>query len=75
MARKFILAFTLLALSWVGMHKSVAEISSKFMLKHNWQLQASVKVTEKGEELSKVGFQASGWYPACLLYTSDAADE
>jgi len=69
MARKFILAFTVLALSWVGMRKSVAETSSKFMLTDNWQLQSSARVREKGEALSQPGFKGGKWYPATVPNT------
>ncbi len=39
------------------------------LLKKNWNIQSSGKLTESGNEISKAGFKTKNWYPATMPST------
>src|ERR1035437_2534524 len=40
--------------------------SKPFILADGWQMQDASKISQTGEEISKVGFQTAGWYKATV---------
>ena len=41
----------------------------RLYLRENWRIQSSAKITEKGDALSRNGFQPADWYPATVPST------
>jgi exo-1,4-beta-D-glucosaminidase len=52
---------------------AASEPGAKLLLREGWSIQSSAQVPEKGEVLSKSGFQPKGWYRASVPSTVLAA--
>ena len=62
------LALALAGAAWLlALEPDVVRLSA------GWQIQSSAKVTQAGETISRVGFDAAGWHPATVPTTVLAA--